>query len=429
MAAAVPFGKAATRIAASLSRRGLDLIARLAPPRIAPASAVADKLAAELLSVRGEASGVALATRILEIYASADDEQRRAFLAHLAEHFDPDPEVVATACRAYSREGAAALPRLSKATEAPRQELFRRLNLAPGGTAALVALRADLLRYRATMPALDRVDIDLAHLFHSWFNRGFLKMRAIGWDAPASLLERIMRYEAVHDIGDWNDLRSRLAPDDRRCFGFFHPALPDDPLIFMEVALTCEIPASIQRLLDIDRVPIAADEADAAVFYSISNCHDGLRGISLGHFLIKQVAEDLRRGVPNLRHFVTLSPIPGLMKWRDAHIASPDQDIDTLLGDAIDYLLGAKARDGRPLDPVARFHLGNGARLERLNSGADLSAKGMAQSGGLMVNYRYDLVTIEANHEAYVEDAAMIVGPGIQSLARRLGRTPTMRLN
>jgi len=398
-------------------------------PRRAPASVVAAKLAEGLLSVRGEASGVALATNILEIYASADEGERRAFLSHLAERFDPDPEAVAAACRAYGRDGASALPGLAKASESPRQELFRRLNLAPGGTAALVALRADLLRYRDTMRALDRVDIDLAHLFHSWFNRGFLKLRAIGWDAPASLLERIIRYEAVHDIGDWNDLRSRLAPDDRRCFGFFHPALRDDPLIFVEVALTREIPASIQQLLATDRVPIAAENADTAVFYSISNCQDGLRGISLGHFLVKQVAEDLRRGVPNLRHFVTLSPIPGFIKWRDTHIASPDRDVERLQGDAIDYLLGAKARDGRPLDPVARFHLGNGARLERLNPGADLSAKGLAQSGGLMVNYRYDPAAIEANHEAYVEDAAMIVGPSIQSLARRLGRTPTMRVN
>ncbi|HET8711941.1 MAG TPA: malonyl-CoA decarboxylase family protein, partial [Spongiibacteraceae bacterium] len=312
--------KALADLLKSFSQSGRELLRRITPPAALWHSAsTGDKLnnlAKLLLSGRGEASGVAIATDLLELYAAADAAQKLNFLTHLATDFNPDEAALVASWERYRKQGVSALPALAKAVESPRQELFRRLNLAPGGTAALVHMRTDLLRHiDKNNAALAVVDADLTHLLKSWFNRGFLEMRAINWSSPASLLERVIRYEAVHHISSWAELRNRLDPEDRRCFGFFHPAMPDEPLIFVEVGLTKGIPDSIQSMLAPERTIIPAESANTAVFYSISNCQTGLRGISFGHFLIKQVAKDLKRELPGLNCFVTLSPIPGLMKY------------------------------------------------------------------------------------------------------------------
>lgn len=416
------------------SRQGRELLRKHAPfaafePAL-PALSNADSLcgmARELISTRGEASGVAIATDLLRLYGAVSEKDRADFFTALARDFNPDRANLDAAWERFQVEGWDAQPALASAVEAPRQELFRRLNLASGGTAALVRMRADLLTMR-DVAGVTRVEADLAHLLQSWFNRGFLSMQVINWSSPARLLERVIRYEAVHDIRDWNDLRSRLDPPDRRCYAFFHPAIPDDPLIFVEVALTQGVPSSIQSLLASDRVPLASADATTAVFYSISNCQPGLRGISFGHFLIKQVATDLKREIPTLRNFVTLSPIPGLMRWlrtQDPALAEQvDADAephrDRLLGHAIRYFLEAKDEEGRPVDPVARFHLGNGARLEQLNWMGDCSEKGLCQSGGMMVNYLYDLPAIEELHEQFANHGAIAIGKPVRQLISSL---------
>lgn len=395
-----------------------------------------------LLSGQGEASGVAIAQRLLSAYADRDDSGKTDFFRMLAERFAPDREALQQALNAYLDDPSPeAYRRLCQASEAPRQELFRRLNQAPGGTAALVALRSDLLVRLREQPELAAVDHDLAHLFNSWFNRGFLVLRRIDWSTPANILEKIIRYEAVHEIRDWDELRRRLVPVDRRCFAFFHPALVDEPLIFVEVALTEQIPGSIQAILS-DAQPLDdAGRARTAVFYSISNCQEGLRGISLGNFLIKQVVEELSRDLSGLKHFVTLSPVPGFMCWlREAVSAVPERERerlarlndphwpddaetvaalkDILLPLAGYYFLEARRDDGQPVDAVARFHLGNGALLEQINWLADVSPKGLEQAAGLMVNYRYDLDQIEANHEQFVNQGTVVASSAVRKLLR-----------
>ena len=391
------------------------------------------ELGETLLSRRGEATGVALARTLLEAYANASREDRLAFLDAMAEQFGPNEAELTKAIEAV-RNGnlkASAVSRLHKAAEPRRQELIRRLNLAPGGTASLVKMREELLAVLRERPQLSDVDDDFVHLFSSWFNRGFLVLRRIDWTTPANILEKIIRYEAVHAIENWDDLRNRLAPPDRRCYGFFHPQLVDEPLIFVEVALTRDIPPAIAPLLDLDRKAIGSDEATTAVFYSISNTQRGLGGISFGNFLIKQVVEDIKRELPNLSTFVTLSPVPGFAAWLNAerkNDASTSLDADqratltnldvpgwsddpvlaarvepALLSAAAAYFLTARTSRGGLIDPVARFHLGNGARLERLNFLGDRSEKGLQQAHGLMVNYLYALDKIESNHEAYAE--------------------------
>jgi malonyl-CoA decarboxylase len=274
------------------------------------------------------------------------------------------------------------------------------------------------------------------HLLRSWFNRGFLRLERVDWHTSAIVLEKLIQYEAVHAIGGWRDLRRRLESD-RRCFAFFHPQLPDEPIIFIEVALTRGMSAQVHSLLD-ERAPVSDTlGADCAMFYSITNCQEGLRGISFGNLLIKQVAEDLKREFPNLRRFATLSPIPGFRSWLDDFDVGPEkrQLLDRLkdpawhLGDIPDalkalvlrlcahYLLHAKQGD-EPLDPVARFHLGNGASLDRVNWLADTSAHGMSRSAGLMVNYVYWLAELEHNHEQYFKNHTIAASPGVERLAR-----------
>jgi len=434
-----------------LSERGR---AMLGLARDAAARGDIVELSEHLLSGRGEASGVALAKAVLDSYANAPTATRLAFLTALAERFGADPQKVEEAIQAYrEKPSAATLHRLHTAAEARRQELMRRLNLAPGGTAALVKMREELIEHLPNRPDLKAVDADFVHLFSSWFNRGFLVLRPIDWTTPANILEKIIRYEAVHEIHDWDDLRRRLEPPDRRCFAFFHPQLVDEPLIFVEVALTQDIPDAIAPLLAKDRKPIAAETATTAVFYSISNTQRGLAGVSFGNFLIKQVVDDLKRELPNLKTFVTLSPVPGFARWlareraaeasqvldgeAKAVLAALDEegwheDVATaqkvrkvLLPAAAWYFLKAKTPNGRPLDPVARFHLGNGARLERLNFLGDTSPKGLAQAHGLMVNYLYALEDIEKNHEAFAGSGEVIAAAAVrkQLKGERASRT------
>jgi malonyl-CoA decarboxylase len=400
------------------------------------------EMANSLLSLRGEASGVALARQLLDEYLEASEAEKLAFLLELAREFGPDLQALERAVSGWTKKPTPANALvLQQAAESRRQELIRRMNQAPGGTAALVRMREDVLRRLKDEPDLASVDADFAHLLASWFNRGFLRLERIDWSTPAEVLERIIRYEAVHAISSWDDLRRRIDPPDRRCFGFFHPALGNDPLVFVEVALTQGIPGAIGPLLAENRKPIDPRKADTAIFYSISNCHLGLRGVSFGNFLIKQVVEELSRAFDNLQTFATLSPIPGFTRWlttqasRDgagALIAPADRSVllpltkhgadlseraldaaRPALGHALlAYLFDAKDGSGKSLDPVSRFHLGNGARLDRIHWPADLSSKGIGQSLGFMVSYVYALKDVEHNHEAYVSrgDIAMSAG-------------------
>jgi malonyl-CoA decarboxylase len=403
-------------------------------------------LSRKLLKGQGEASGAATARAILDGYAALGGTDRRAWLGAIAAELGPDMEALREAARAFlDAPDAATAADLGARAEPIRQELIRRLNHAPGGTLALVRMREDILdatREGAPLAALDR---DFRHLFASWFNRGFLVLRRIDWSTPANILEKIIRYEAVHEIGGWEDLRRRLEPPDRRLYAFFHPALGDEPLIFVEVALTLAIPEAIQPLLAPDRVPLAPASATTAVFYSISNAQRGLAGVSFGNFLIKQVVEDLRREWPALKSFVTLSPAPGFAAWLTRERADegskslpPEARRALALTDhanwhekagaleaveralapvAARYFLREKAPSGGALDPVARFHLGNGARLERINPRGDLSPTGRRQSLGLMVNYLYDLAHIEENHEAYVNRGVVAASSAVRKLA------------
>ena len=359
-----------------------------------------------LVSEQGDAGDPRIAQALVAQIDALVDEPRRRFFEHLARDFQPDPQQVLACAQAFAAapDEAEHLIRLNQLAEPPRQELFRRLNRAPGGTAALVRMRRRLLERLPRQPRLAGVEHDLHHLLSSWFNPGFLQMRKVDWNSPAQLLEQIIRHEAVHAIDGWDDLRRRLQPD-RRCFAFFHPQLPDEPLIFVEVALVPEMAAAIAPLIDKKSQPLPPEAFEVAVFYSISNCQPGLRGVSLGNFLIKRVAEQLKQELPQLKTFCTLSPIPGFMDWlqrtqgdaADEALASPAE----LLRLAAHFLVHESTNPQG--DPVARFHLDNGARLERLNPDANVSAKGLKQSAGLMVNYLYDLARIETCHHQFVK--------------------------
>jgi malonyl-CoA decarboxylase len=431
----------------TISDRGRSLIDRRERRGVTPQStANLVDLCEELLSNRGEASGAALAREILALYGELTIGPRIAFFESLATKFGPDKARIEAALQAW-RDAPTDITAaaIHEASEPRRQELLRRLNLAPQGTKALVEMRGQLLDVLSRREDLAAVDSDFEHLFSSWFNRGFLVMRRIDWSTPAVILEKIIRYEAVHQIRDWDDLRARIDPPDRRCYAFFHPALIDEPLIFVEVALTRDIPRGIAPILATKREPLDPERANTAVFYSISNCQRGLAGVSFGSFLIKQVVAEVGREMPRLSTFVTLSPVPGFAAWLTRQRASaaptiPEADraalsaLDSdnwwetqgaieqlrepLLRAAATYFMAGRTASGAPIDPVARFHLGNGARLERLDWPADLSERGRKQSYGLMVNYLYDLGDIEKNHEAYAESRAVIAAGPIRKLAR-----------
>ncbi|NKM48573.1 MCD, Malonyl-CoA decarboxylase MCD [Rhizobium leguminosarum bv. viciae] len=429
----------------SITDRGRQLLFSGARATQVAAKADLQTLCEMLLSSRGEASGMALAAEILDRWGALENEGAQAFLHMLHEKFGPDTAKLDQAIENYRTDkSSAAIIALHQAAEPRRQELLRRLNHAPNGTAKLVRMREHLLASKDQSAGYHALDADFTHLFGSWFNRGFLTLRPIDWSTPAYILEKIIKYEAVHEIAGWEELRSRLAPADRRCFAFFHPRLADEPLVFVEVALTRSVPSAIGDVLVEGREQINADEATTAVFYSISNCQDGLRGISFGNFLIKQVVEDLRRDLPGLKNFVTLSPVPGFARWLAKARASaadrllPEAVLEklTLLDDpswpdnentasevervllplAAGYFLTERTPEGRPIDPVARFHLGNGARLERLNFLGDRSTKAMQQAHGLMVNYLYKLDDIVANHEALAQRGEVIASPAVKSL-------------
>jgi malonyl-CoA decarboxylase len=396
-----------------------------------------------LLSERGEVSGVALARDALAAYRDLADAALPYFFDLLATEFAPDAQELERACDEYRAQPSDhTLSRLQRAVEAPRQELFRRLNMG-GGTATLVAMRRQLLSALKSRPEWQCVDADLAHLFGSWFNRGFLTLQRIDWRTPAIILEKLIKYEAVHEITGWKDLHRRLEAD-RRCFAFFHPALPEEPLIFIEVALTRGMSDAVQPLLDLDSPIDDPGNADTAIFYSITNCQEGLRGISFGNLLIKQVAQQLGREFPRIKTFATLSPIPGFRRWLagvTAQLAAsaagsavladiarcdeadwhehgnPETVRDALMPLCAYYLIHAR-KDMEPADPVARFHLGNGARLERLNWLADTSKSGMQRSAGMMVNYLYRLDEVEENHEIYVKQHRVVASHALRKLAR-----------
>ncbi|EIE52090.1 decarboxylase [Salipiger aestuarii] len=376
-------------------------------------------LVADLLVATSETAQLWLARRILQRFAEMDDAAKLDFFHHLATAHTLDTRTLRAALDAFESDPTGATYRgITSACEPPRLELMRRLNAVPGATERLVRMRADLLRLGGRDPVLGQLDVDMRHLLRSWFNRGFLVLRPISWESPAHILEKIIAYEAVHAIHSWSDLRRRLKPEDRRCFAFFHPAMPDEPLIFVEVALTRGIPGSIQALLAEDRAPLPPEDADTAVFYSISNCQPGLAGISFGNSLIKQVVGDIHAALPGLKTFVTLSPIPGLLRWLGAQDLPWDADDDKAMTTlAAHYLLNAKRGDGQPVDSVARFHLGNGARVQAVHAGADLSENGMAQSAGVMVNYLYDLSKVERYHEAYAETHEVKAAQAVRSLA------------
>jgi malonyl-CoA decarboxylase len=398
-----------------------------------------------LLSERGEASGARLAREALAAYQSLDAEAAGAFFDVLADEFSPDAGAIAHLAEGYRRSPTQAnLVRLQQAVESPRLALFQRLNMAPGGTAQIIEMRRRVLAGLRGKPDWIGIEADLFRLLSSWFNRGFLVLQRIDWRTSAVVLEKLIKYEGVHQIQGWRDLRRRLESD-RRCYAFFHPTLPDEPVIFIEVALTRGMSASVQPLIDPDSPVCDPAAANCAIFYSITNCQEGLRGVSFGNLLIKQVAEDLGREFPRIRTFATLSPIPGFRAWlaRTAKALAGragEAELERILagidapgwaGDAAlcgtlepqllrlcsQYLLVEK-NGVEPLDAVARFHLGNGARLERLNWLGDTSPSGMARSAGLMVNYVYELDEVERNHEAYANEHRVIAARRLEVLAK-----------
>lgn len=398
----------------------------------------------KLLTERGQAVGVSLALEMLELYGELDRRQQVGFFLALLDGFSPDPQAALAAAERYAAEPSIdRFAHLHDAVEPPRQELLRRLNRVPGGMAAILKMREHVLHAMREHPELAAVDWDFRHLLSSWFNPGFLQVVRINWRTPAYLLERIIAHEAVHEIKGWDDLRRRLEAD-RRCFAFFHPALPDQPLIFVEVALVEEMPDTIAPLLDVTAAHGDPARATVAALYSINNCQRGLRGVSLGNFLVKQVVELLSEELPKLRTACTLSPVPGFAAWLTAHLRTPVGERPPALSQALHVVARALATDLsrlaadpapaqeqlRPLkgalltlcatyllrtgpegeqaqDQVAKFHLNNGARLERINWGADLSRRGLQQSLGMMVNYLYEPRAIEANHDRFMQGRVM----------------------
>jgi malonyl-CoA decarboxylase len=402
----------------------------------------AKRLAAKLLSERGEASGALVARQLHETLRTLDASDRHDFQRYIVIEFQPDKAALRAAAERYLADTTAeAAAALARAADPPRQELLRRMNTAPGGIGALIAMRSEITARLRSEPELKLLDADLLHLFASWFNRGFLELQRIDWDSPATELAKLIAYEAVHEIKGWDDLRRRLAPD-RRCFAFFHPALPGEPLIFVEVALVEGLATSMPPLLsqdtDEDAARAQAVRADTAIFYSISNCQDGLRGVSFGNFLIKQVVEELQAEFPQLKRFSTLSPVPGFRPWltqqlaeesnpdaallpklaRDGWWHDPEQSepLRAALMRLCAIYLTRRPSPGNRIDPVARFHLGNGARLERINWLGNTELRAIQESFGIMVNYLYDHDSIENNHEAFVRGGTIVRSPDVDAL-------------
>ncbi|MBT4518673.1 MAG: malonyl-CoA decarboxylase [Halieaceae bacterium] len=402
-----------------------------------------EELCVELCSSKGEAMGTAIAQEVVDAYQKMDHAQKLDFFRLLLSNYNSDRESILSCAQAYTeKDDVASFQALCIAVEGTRKDLFRSFNMAPDGTSTLVKMREDLTRLIAGHSELKAIDIDLLYLLKSWFNRGFLTLETIDWHTPAHILEKLIAYEAVHEMQGWEDLRRRLA-DDRRCFAFFHPGLPDEPLIFLQVALVKGLSGNVQELLAEADVQDNDKGFDTAIFYSISNCQEGLKGISFGNFLIKQVVMELRKELPQLKRYATLSPIPGFRRWLSKELAKEDSALlqaedrkilayletddwhtepgcteplkPLLMSLCAHYLYYAK-RGEQPQDPVERFHLGNGARIERLNWLADVSGNGITQSAGMLVNYGYELGQVEENHETYVNDNTVVVAKDFQRI-------------
>jgi malonyl-CoA decarboxylase len=381
-----------------------------------------------VMSTTGEVSSIAFAGHLLDLLEAKTNDDLDEYLSYLLEAYDIDTESLLKNIEAYSNnKNDKNLGLIGTYSEPSWIELFRRLNATPGGTHRLIKLRERIKSLlKDGKVHLKSLDTGLLKLFKYWFNSSFLVLEKIDWSTPANVLEKIIEYEAVHEINSWDDLRARLAPNDRQCFAFFHPLIPEDPLIFVEVALTNQIPESIESVIKIDRNEIEYKEINTAVFYSISNCQDGLAGISFGNFLIKKVAHKLKQEISGLDKFVTLSPVPGLMRWMknkapvtyENCINNIDDD-ENLLKKTFLYLTESNREDNLPNDPVARFHLGNGAILHKINLNGDPSEKGMAQSYGIMINYLYDLEIVEQNHELFFKNKEVVLSGELKSLKKK----------
>ena len=374
-----------------------------------------------VMSKSGEISSLVYAEHLSNLIEGLDDSKFIDFFNTLLEKYDIDPNSLSKASNEYSKDKTQRnLEIISRSSEPRWVELFKRLNTVSEGTLRLVRLRERIRSLKKDNPDLAFFDASLLDLFKHWFNPSFLVLQKIDWATPANILEKIIAYEAVHEINSWGDLRARLAPEDRRCFAFFHPLIPNEPLIFVEVALSNNMPESINEVIKIDRSITLDQDINTAVFYSISNCQEGLSGISFGNFLIKNVAHQLKQEIEGLNRFTTLSPAPGFTKWLSENSIDENINEDALLKEALIYLMDSKREDGFPKDPVAKFHLGNGAILERVNLNSDLSAKGVEQSKGVMVNYLYDLDALEQNHELFFKTKKVQQSGAITSLRKKL---------
>jgi len=381
-----------------------------------------------VMSTTGEVSSIAFAGHLLDLIELETNDDLDEYLSYLLEAYDIDTESLLSNIEAYSKDKNDKNLGLIGTFSEPRWiELFRRLNATPGGTHRLIKLRERIKSLlKDGKVHLKSLDAGLLKLFKYWFNSSFLVLEKIDWSTPANVLEKIIEYEAVHEINSWDDLRARLAPNDRQCFAFFHPLIPEDPLIFVEVALTNQIPESIESVIKIDRDELEYKQINTAVFYSISNCQDGLAGISFGNFLIKKVAHKLKQEISTLDKFVTLSPVPGLMRWMEnkapvtyENCINKIDDDENLLKKTFLYLTESNREDNLPNDPVARFHLGNGAILHKINLNGDPSEKGMAQSHGIMINYLYDLDIVEKNHELFFKNKEVVLSGELKSLKKK----------
>ena len=380
-----------------------------------------NKALESVMSKSGEISSLVFAEHLSSLIEALNDEEFIEFFETLHAKYDLDAEALLRASNEYSKNKTQKnLELIFQASEPQWVKLFKRLNTVSEGTLRLVRLRERIRSLKQASPSLEFFDRSLLKLFKHWFNPSFLVLESIDWSTPANILEKIIAYEAVHEINSWDDLRARLAPDDRRCFAFFHPLMPNEPLIFVEVALSNKIPSTINEIITIDRSVTLNQDINTAVFYSISNCQEGLSGISFGNFLIKQVAHKLKQENDGLDKFVTLSPAPSFVRWLEENSINLDSDEDMLLKQALIYLTASDREDGLPNDPVAKFHLGNGAILERINLNADLSSKGLMQSKGVMVNYLYNLDTLEENHELFFKTKEVKQSDAIKSLRKKL---------
>ena len=380
-----------------------------------------NKALESVMSKSGEISSLVFAEYLSSLIEALNDEEFIEFFETLHAKYDLDAEALLRASNEYSKNKTQKnLELIFQASEPHWVKLFKRLNTVSEGTLRLVRLRERIRSLKQASPSLEFFDRSLLKLFKHWFNPSFLVLESIDWSTPANILEKVIAYEAVHEINSWDDLRARLAPDDRRCFAFFHPLMPNEPLIFVEVALSNKIPNTINEIITIDRSVTLNQDINTAVFYSISNCQEGLSGISFGNFLIKQVAHKLKQENDGLDKFVTLSPAPSFVRWLEENSINLDSDEDMLLKQALIYLTTSDREDGLPNDPVAKFHLGNGAILERINLNADLSSKGLMQSKGVMVNYLYNLDTLEENHELFFKTKEVKQSDAIKSLRKKL---------